>query len=151
MRELRLQPTCLPYATPAGSPAPSAHFPPNTAYDIPAGPWHHTPCQGSSRGTMTGQLAAATWNRTQAWCPPRQEKSAGLFPTFNSHRMGNLAPLEALFFFPIWQLANSFRNYFRERKTHLTSSADRQRERAFDLHLIMSEIQDKMSLGVKPT
>lgn len=90
--------------------------------------WH--PCWTVRSDTThpIRDLAGVWW--PASWLPPyrtgyrlssllNREKVPS--PTSNSHRTGNLAPLGTLFFFPIWQLANSFRNYFKERKMHLMS------------------------------
>lgn len=79
--------------------------------------------------------------------PSQQGESTVSSPNCNSHRVGNLAPLGTLFFFPIWQLAKSLRNYFRERR--FIWQVSWQTEQAFDLyHVSMSWNQDEMSFWV---
>lgn len=66
------------------------------------------------------QLAATTWKRTKApstQLPIPKDKSAILLSPFDSHwKLSTFRNSFFFLFFPIWQLADSFRNYFREKR-----------------------------------
>lgn len=78
---------------------------------------------------MTSQLAATIWNRIQVQLLSPQGKSAALFPTFNSHRMGNLADFGNSIFLSNLTIGQYLQKLLQGKEDAFDKPADTQRAR----------------------